>query len=1127
MKIMTDGSKDSENHLQITLQQDNESIVAIDHTHNKTYRLPKTADLVLQARGQDGNNGRIGRDGQNGVAGIAGRDATREWEATPGHDGGDGRPGEPGSNGTDGGNGGCIELSIDPEDLALLPFIKDVDVSPGKAGMVGKHGRGGAGGKGGRGGEGIWWTTTESYSDVEIYQPPPEKRPIQRRDHRHQHRHDHNHSTHEHGHSGPPHDHRHSEAVVESSTDLEYEWYTPPPIERPVKKTRIRSHERPKAADGRSGRPGVTPNYPLLAGKKGVMGSYYIHISNRKSGQQPSTHTSTYQLSIEPTADTPQMIEPGEAAVLSYKISNHGKTMISPVEAMPLTFQPSDFFSCDQTLMAAGSIEPNQFRIVYQPIQLKSIEKNAHEYPYKEQVYVAVDLMNTRLNRAYAKAVHSFTSCYPVQLACRQQELQINNIASKAMGAAADRKILIDILNDKHQPIDSFSIDAIAANAAYTKPLQTINFGAAAWYLNPKKHFIDLYLQPINNRDELVLIQELPLAISSLFKLKLTRDASSDPAIYEPGEKISLSYGARNTSDTHFSPDELLNIDVEAGYFIQSSTAATMKGKIKPTQSTTSEQPASITLKTIANAETQPFIQKVTLTAHLRGGTGEYDQYSHPIELRYPLTLDLPTRYFVTPPGKTAPLLIDIKNVSARSVTGREIRLKITDQQQTLLAEHSLGTIPANKSITVTSDRCITSSAEKIFVEPATYYVDLYLQPIDQTQSLTLIQRQTVKNKVLIDYQSAGHFTLVVNDAVSAEEKKDWYAFIQELSGKYPAFYDASYYKANPISYNLEKLLADNPYGSVCLLTDTWLDNAINPKFLWETDQSSHATLMKVGSLHASSRRPYQLQVPEDGQPVRAVTSSAALIKELLRPPNAPNEKLIYKIEKSIGCLHSDQYCLSRLQRTLDETFPNRKYQVISQRLDESKINLYVQRVSDPDVGKVGQLSSRKLTPEVKEAVIDNLPFMQKMNFFVRKTSQYREKLITSMQQDLFEEQTRLRRTRVFGSFWERRRDKYDQSQLDMRHLRSLVEQLKYYHGQGDFHSVNVWAPLIKDLIQEVKKYVQENIDIFDKVLHFFSPQGKVMCARGAVALCNEGLSILAENNAPKVAQGERPLLVS
>ena len=83
----------------------------------------------------------------------------------------------------------------------------------------------------------------------------------------------------------------------------------------------------------------------------------------------------------------------------------------------------------------------------------------------------------------------------------------------------------------------------------------------------------------------------------------------------------------------------------------------------------------------------------------------------------------------------------------------------------------------------------------------------------------------------------------------------------------------------------------------------------------------------------------------------------------------------------------------------------------------------------------------------------------------------------------------------------------FDQSHVDMRHLKELVNCLKTYHDKADYTSFNAWSPLVITMIDQIKKQVEDSIGFWDKIFHFFTPQAKVNCAKSAVTLCDEGLS--------------------
>ncbi|QDS69789.1 hypothetical protein FKW77_010379 [Venturia effusa] len=115
-----------------------------------------TQDLLLSAKGGDGEGGGVGGDGQPGTSGEPGQNATRYSDATPGTDGGPGGDGGRGSNGGNGGRGGTIEVRVTEHNMHLV-YATSWDVSGGKGGAPGRHGSGGPGGKGGRGGYGCTW----------------------------------------------------------------------------------------------------------------------------------------------------------------------------------------------------------------------------------------------------------------------------------------------------------------------------------------------------------------------------------------------------------------------------------------------------------------------------------------------------------------------------------------------------------------------------------------------------------------------------------------------------------------------------------------------------------------------------------------------------------------------------------------------------------------------------------------------------------------------------------------------------------------------------------------------------------------------------------------------------------
>ena len=439
-----------------------------------------TDSLLLKARGQDGIDGVIwktGKPGQDGIDGViwktgkpgqnglAGSDATEMSWGSDGTDGGKGGHGGRGTNGTDSGNGGNITVTVANHDRAFLDLIQSHNVSAGIPGQAGQHGRGGPGGRGGYGGNSYSWTTTSTYT------------------------------------------------TIETTTDFDGDTHV-----SFVEHEQTEDHSNPGGRNGRNGPEGDMYTYPLYPGKKGTKGQYQIVLID--AGQVLSRHNALYELSLALPHFVPHnasdIFEPGDSVNAIYQVNNTASTMASPPEKVDIRVGLSNGLTPIKVGEVAGDIPAGgRHDNTEQPAQFKlDVPREEKRYePYRQNIIVCSNAVNTRLNRDYPNSMNTHTLEVKFPVAFKKHEPNytiasdenetipagIDNISNKAIGDTHHRSLSIDLRDDKGNVLHEYPIQSSNGKSSDENFNHLFEFESSAKQGEIKTFERNLYLQVLGS----------------------------------------------------------------------------------------------------------------------------------------------------------------------------------------------------------------------------------------------------------------------------------------------------------------------------------------------------------------------------------------------------------------------------------------------------------------------------------------------------------------------------------------------------------------------------------------------------------------------------------------------------
>lgn len=610
--------------------------------------------------------------------------------------------------------------------------------------------------------------------------------------------------------------------------------------------------------------------------------------------------------------------------------------------------------------------------------------------------------------------------------------------------------------------------------------------------------------------------------------------------LWEPGDIVKASYEVENTGTTMISPPELIPLVLENPEHLELVQTGTVTGsilagtthlsestplqfRIKEPQSHTGSEPYKLTTTVMVAAQNtrlnQPF---------------QHSRTRNTLTIQYPVLLESQPAHFSIAENESQLLQATIKNIGTKdlgSLAGRELFIEITaaDTLTPLVSEHISLLKPQNQHQLTYSEQFKPGTE---IGEQQTYYMNLFLQPINRSDTNVLIQRQTIIGQLTPKYSpTKNKFTLVINDNTTKEQIKYWTHFLSQLSGNSEvAIWNTSYYQQLNLDGN-PCLLEDTTHGTVIILDDLFPKNTsdelqhntqyITQEQLLKASQQYDVSLVALGTKVLT--KPYtHTDVVSWSDPTQEYDSLKRLMAKLLHEgidqPVSLHQVTIPLQQRWFcrGRETADQ-ALALVIEQLNKVFPNRTYHVSIASTDEQQVTISVRRLADTLEQNIHQisLSDEQLAhPEENHEIIQSgimgaLSFSQKLDLFIQKSNPYHKHLARAITKDLLDEQNTVMQTEAYGSWLERiiRKNQRDFT-LELKRLRQLLNSLEQFAQKGDFENVQAWSPLIIRMIAQVQYHAKQHSSFWTRFIHWFLPQTNEQIIESSNALCNKILDL-------------------
>jgi hypothetical protein len=606
--------------------------------------------------------------------------------------------------------------------------------------------------------------------------------------------------------------------------------------------------------------------------------------------------------------------------------------------------------------------------------------------------------------------------------------------------------------------------------------------------------------------------------------------------LWEPGDVIAAFYEIENAGTTMTSPPELIPLVLENNELLELIQTGSVTGSIPA--STTNSNDLNPLLFRIrephAHTGNEPYrpIAKVTVAAQ---NTRLNQPFQHSwsndaLSIQYPALLEYQSTHFSIAEDESHQLQATIRNIGLKALgkhAGRELFVKMTavDTNSTLVSEH-ISLLGPQEAHQITYNERFKPGTE--LGEQQTYHMSLYLQPINRTNTKTLIQRQTITGQLSPRYSPpTNKFILVINCNTTKQQLKYWTTFLGELSrDSQTAIWNTYYYQGLNLNGS-PCLLNDAAHGTIIILDDLFPENTSNilqqnthyitKEQLLKASQQYDVSLVALGP--KAQAKPYaHTDAVSWTDPKQEHASIKQLMGELLHEDiNQPifAHQVTLPLEERWFCRGREQAneVLSLVRVQLNKVFPNRTYHISILNVEEHQVTVIVRRLADTldqNIHQVSLTNEQLNDPEnnhtlIEPGVIEGLSFAQKLDLFMQRSNPYHQHLAKAITKDLLHESSIVIQTEAYGSWLERimRKNQRDFS-LELKKLRQLVNLLEQFVQDGDIDNVRTWSPLIIRMIAQVHYHAKQHSSFWTLLIHWFLPQANAQIIESSHSLCNK-----------------------
>ncbi len=625
--------------------------------------------------------------------------------------------------------------------------------------------------------------------------------------------------------------------------------------------------------------------------------------------------------------------------------------------------------------------------------------------------------------------------------------------------------------------------------------------------------------------------------------------------LFEPSDTLSIRYQASNLAPSMSTPPEAIPLLLENNDQLELIQHGQVSGNIPAGSTKISETPLLFKIiPPFSHDLSTPYQQQISFVVTAqnmrlnRPFTGVSSEEN--ISIGYPVELVPQTAYFAITREEVQVLKTTIKNISEKDIgheVGRELQVEIVPEM--MPRNPALSTrIPLLKSqATYTFEKRVGFDLEAKFGSTQQFQANLYLQPIDRSLPLTLIQRQTFSVQLTAKYSPAQNgFLLVINNETSPLALNYWINGLNQLAGKEGiAIWNTDYYNQFILDAPVKTstLLADTAHGSIVILDNHYgVKSGLrkNSQFITESQvfKAHHDHNVSLFVVGAHQKRPEaRLSAVELDERTHLIVHRSVneFIKYLLKPLNplrfdAKNTEhtiLMHCVKMPFKAsffspLRTNTQLVRVLEQTLVKTFPNRHYHVGMTETEASSehATLMVYQIGSPLERKVKEIEVDEQCLENPTAIpvlsliqplIDSMHFSQALQLFNQGNNTYLIDLKNKLANELLEEQATLLRTKPYGSFKQSLSKAYHYPFKDeLNKLSQLIDSLKILTQRADFNSVNAWAPLVIQLIAQVQFHLKQPSPS-SRFKNKWVQQATTAVNHCSWDLCEEGLKALSQ----------------
>lgn len=613
-----------------------------------------------------------------------------------------------------------------------------------------------------------------------------------------------------------------------------------------------------------------------------------------------------------------------------------------------------------------------------------------------------------------------------------------------------------------------------------------------------------------------------------------------DNGLWEPGDVIKAVYEIKNTAATMMSPSEAIPLVLQSDNLVELIQTGVVPGSIIAGATHLSEStPLQFRIK-----EPQSHIgsEPYKYSAAVKVGA-QNTRLNRPFQnswtedfltIQYPALLEAQPSHFSITENESHLLQTTIKNIGTKHLgksAGRELLVEIraADTDTTLISEH-ISLLESQKKHQMAYSEHFKPGTE--FGEQQTYHMNLFLQPINRSDTKVLIQRQTIIGQLTPKYSpTKNKFTLVINCNTTKEQIKYWTNFLNQLSGdSQTAIWNTSYYQQLDLD-GTPCLLEDTTHGTVIILDDLFPENTSN-KLHHNTQYITQEQLLKASQQYDVSLvalgskvlvKPYaHTDSVSWSNPKQVHDSMKQVMKELFyEDANHPilSHQVTIPLQQRWFCMGREKAndAIALVINQLNKVFPNRTYHVSAVRTNEQQVTINIRRLADTLEQNMHQIlcsdkqlaNSENTHENIQSRIIDALPFSQKLDLLIQKSSPYHQQLAQAITKDLLDEQNTVMQTEAYGSWLERiiRQNQRDFT-LELKRLRQLVNLLEQFVKTENFENVQAWSPLIIRMIAQVQYHAKQHSSFWTRFIHWFLPQTNEQIIESSNSLCNKVLAL-------------------